>query len=63
LIEEFEGHRDVPGLPTFVIDPKQVVQFAWSGRTPDEQPDLDALRNATNCYDDRCAIDESDEAI
>ncbi|MFB6309331.1 MAG: redoxin domain-containing protein [Haloarculaceae archaeon] len=61
LTEEFEGHRDVPRRATFVVDPDRIVQFAWSARSPDEQPDLDALRKATNCRGDRCAVEDSDE--
>jgi peroxiredoxin len=60
LAEEFENHRDVPGRATYVIDPDRVVRFAWSATSPDEQPDLDALREATNVGDDERAIDESD---
>ena len=56
LTEEFEGHRDVPSRATFVVDADRVVQFAWSARSPDEQPDLDGLRKATNCRNDECAI-------
>lgn len=58
LAEEFEEHRDVPGRATFVVDPDRVVQFAWSASGPDEQPDLDALRKATNCRDGECVVDE-----
>jgi peroxiredoxin len=61
--EELEGHRDVPSRATFVVDAERVIQFAWSARSPDEQPDLDALRKATNCRDDECTIDESDESV
>lgn len=46
--EEFENHRDVPGRATFVIDSDRVARFAWSASSPDEQPDLDALRTATH---------------
>lgn len=60
LAEEFEGHRDVPGRATFVIDPDRTVQFAWSARSPEDQPDLDALRKATTRHDDHCTIEESD---
>jgi len=60
LTEEFEGHRDVPGRATFVVGPERTVQYAWSARGPADQPDLDALRKATNCRDDRCHIEESD---
>jgi peroxiredoxin len=58
LAEEFEEHRDVPGRATYVIDPDHVVRFAWSATSPDEQPDLDALREATNVGDDERASDE-----
>lgn len=63
LADEFEGHRDVPNRATFVVDPGRTVQFAWSARGPEEQPDLDAVRKATNCRGDECAIDESDGAV
>ncbi len=46
LIEEFEGHGDVPGQATFVVGPDRTVRFAWSGDSPDRRPDLDALRSA-----------------
>ena len=63
LADEFEEHRDVPSRATFVVDPNRVVQFSWSARSPDEQPDLKALQKATNCRDDLCAIDESEESV
>jgi len=63
LTEEFENHRDVPRRATFVVDADRVIQFAWSARSPDEQPDLDGLRRATNCRNDECAIDESEESV
>jgi len=44
LAQEFEGHRDVPGRATLVVDPNRVVRYAWSA---DAQPDLDALQKAT----------------
>lgn len=47
LTDEFEGHRDVPARATFVVDADRMVRFAWTARSPDEQPDLDALRQAT----------------
>jgi peroxiredoxin len=62
LTEEFENHRDVPSRATFVVDPDRIVQFAWSARSPDEQPDLDALREATNVRDGARAVDESGES-
>ncbi|MFC6835488.1 redoxin domain-containing protein [Halomarina ordinaria] len=62
LVEEFEGHHDVPGRAAFVVDPDRVVQFAWSATSPEEQPDLDALRKATNCRDDQCTVEEPDES-
>jgi peroxiredoxin len=63
LTDEFEAHRDVPSRATFVVDPDRIVQFAWSARSPDEQPDLEALQKATNCRGDLCAIDESEESV
>lgn len=62
LAEEFDGHRDVPRRATYVVDPDQIVQFAWAARSPEEQPDLEALRKATNCRDDQCTIQEPDES-
>lgn len=58
---EFEGHQNVPGRATFVVDPDRVVQFAWSASGPEDQPDLDAVRKATHCRDEQCTIPESDE--
>ena len=58
LTEEFENHRDVPRRATFVVDADRVIQFAWSARSPAEQPDLGALRQATNCRND-----ESEESV
>jgi len=52
LTEEFEDHRDVPRRAAFVVDADRVIQLAWSARSPDEQPDLDALRKATNSRND-----------
>lgn len=63
LEDEFQGHRDVPGRATFVVDPDRTVQFAWEARSPDEQPDLGALRKATNCRDGECTIEDTDEAV
>jgi peroxiredoxin len=60
LSEEFEDHHDVPGRATYVVDPDRAVRFAWSATSPDEQPDLDALREATTDGADERAIDESD---
>ncbi|MFC6953641.1 redoxin domain-containing protein [Halorubellus litoreus] len=47
LVDEFEGHSDVPGRATFVVGPNRTIQFAWSADGPEQQPDLDALREAT----------------
>ena len=63
LAAEFEGHTDVPERAIFVVCPHQIVQFAWSAESPEDQPDLEALRNATNCTDDRCSIDEPSGAV
>lgn len=60
LTEEFEGHRDVPGRATFVVAPDHVVRFAWSARSPDEQPDLEALRKATNAHDQQRPSEDSE---
>jgi peroxiredoxin len=62
LLEEFEGHRDLPGQATFVVDPDRTIQFAWSADSPEEQPDLDALQKATNCRDNECRLAESEES-
>ncbi|MEF8775305.1 MAG: peroxiredoxin [Haloarculaceae archaeon] len=62
ISDQFEGHRDVPGRATFVVDPDRVVQFAWAARSPAEQPDLEALRKATNCREDQCSVPEADES-
>jgi len=63
LAEEFEGHRDVPSRATFVVDPDRVVQFAWAAGGPDEQPDLDAIRTATNARDEEPPTDGSEGSV
>ena len=60
LTEEFEGHRGVPGRALFVVDPERIVRFAWAAQGPEEQPDLDSLRKATNGRDDQSTIEGSD---
>jgi peroxiredoxin len=62
LAEEFEGHRDIPRRATFLIDSDRVVQFAWSAGSPDEQPDMDELREATNEYSDTQATGRADDS-
>lgn len=62
LAEEFEGHRDVPRRATFVIDPDRIVQFAWSARSPDEQPDMAELREATNQHSQPQPSGEADDS-
>jgi len=61
--EEFEGHRGIPERATFVVDPDRVVQFAWSADGPQDQPDMDDLRKATNCRDGQCEIEGGDEGL
>lgn len=61
LTEEFDGHRAVPGRATFVVGPEREVRFAWSARSPDEQPDLDALREATTSNAESEALDETND--
>jgi peroxiredoxin len=63
LTEEFENHREVPRRAAFVVGPGRAVRFAWSARSPDEQPDLDALRKSANCHEDQCTIDEPEESV
>lgn len=60
LDADFEGHRDVPKRAVFVVDADHTVQFAWSASGPEDQPNLDSLRKATNCHDDHCSVEESD---
>jgi peroxiredoxin len=60
LADEFEGHRSVPERATFVVDPDRVVRFAWSADGPEDQPDMDALRRATDWRDDECAVGGAD---
>jgi peroxiredoxin len=55
---EFEGHRDVPGMALFVIDPDRRIQYAWRGRAPDAAPDFDAVENAARCHGDECDVPE-----
>jgi peroxiredoxin len=52
LADEFEGHRSVPERATFVIDPDRVVRFAWSADGPEDQPDMEALREAATSHHD-----------
>jgi len=63
LTEEFDNHREVPRRATFVVGSDRVVRYAWSARSPDEQPDLDALRKAAVRPDAEGAIDESEELV
>ena len=48
LAESFEGHRDVPSRATFVVGPDRAVRFAWAAQGPQEQPDLEALKEAVD---------------
>lgn len=59
---EFEGHREVPERATFVIGPDGVVQFSWAADEPSDQPDLDALRAATDGRGDQRADENHDES-
>jgi peroxiredoxin len=64
LEDEFEGHREVPGMALFVVDPDRQVQFAWQGDAVDEGPDFDAVEKATRCRDDECEVpDENAEPV
>jgi len=63
LTEELENHRRVPRRATFVVDANRIIQFAWSARSPDEQPDLDALRKAAHRRDDEYPVGESGESV
>ncbi|MFC7074094.1 redoxin domain-containing protein [Halovenus rubra] len=56
LVEEIEGHRNVPRSSLFVVDPSQNIQYAWQSEAPDEEPDLKAVEKATNCHGDRCEL-------
>jgi peroxiredoxin len=62
LTDDFEGHSDVPARAMFVVGPDDVVQFAWSAQSPDEQPALDALRAATNHRDGDATPADADES-
>lgn len=53
--DTFDGHRGVPKTALFVVDPYRVVQYAWNADGPDDSPDIDAARKATNCRDGSCA--------
>ena len=58
LVEEIEGHRDVPRSALFVVDPDSEIQYAWQSDAPESYPDLAAVRKATNCQGGRCTIPE-----
>ena len=63
LEAEFEGHRDVPGMALFVVDPDRRIQFAWRGDDADTEPDFDAVEKAARCRDDECDVpDDESEA-
>ncbi|QIB73011.1 redoxin domain-containing protein [Halogeometricum borinquense] len=53
---DFEGHRNVPGMALFVIDPDRTIQFAWRGDAADAEPDFDDVRKAANCHGDECEL-------
>jgi peroxiredoxin len=53
---DFEGHRDVPGMALFVVDPDRRIQFAWRGDAADAYPDFDAVRKAARCRGDECEV-------
>jgi peroxiredoxin len=57
LETEFEGHRQVPGMALFVVDPERRIQFAWRGDAAAE-PDFDAVEKATQCLGDECDVPE-----
>jgi peroxiredoxin len=59
LEEEFEGHRSVPGMALFVVDPDRRLQFAWRGDAA-AGPDFDAVERATRCRDDECTVLDED---
>ena len=40
--------RDVPSRATFVVGPDRAVRFAWAAQGPQEQPDLEALKEAVD---------------
>jgi peroxiredoxin len=63
LEQEFEGHREVPGMALFVIDPGRQVQFAWRGGAADAGPDFDRVEKATRCHDDECEVPDGSEPV
>jgi peroxiredoxin len=64
LEDEFEGHRDVPGMALFVVDPGGRIQFAWRGDDADADLDFDTVEKAARCRGDECDVpDESVESV
>ncbi|WP_318567375.1 redoxin domain-containing protein [Salinigranum marinum] len=61
LEPEFEGHRRVPGMALFVVDPTSLVQFAWRGDIGDAGPEFAAVEQATRCRGDECELSDPDE--
>lgn len=56
LVDEIEGHHDVPRSALFVVGPSQQIQYAWQSETADGEPDLEAVEKATNCHGDSCEL-------
>lgn len=63
LTEEFDNHRDIPHRATFVIAPDRTVQFAWSAQGPDDQPDLDELRDVVNDHEAQALSGSSEDTV
>lgn len=46
VLDEFEGHRQVPRRAVFVLDDRGVVRYAWTADDPADRPEVEAVRAA-----------------
>lgn len=46
VLDEFEGHQQVPRRAVFVLDDRGVVRYAWTADAPDDRPAVEAVRAA-----------------
>jgi len=58
LLDELDGHRDVPRSALFVVGSEQQIQYAWQSESPRDTPDLTEVNHATDCHGDRCELPE-----
>lgn len=56
LTPEIQDHRDVARSAIFVVDPDRQIQYAWQSETVEDEPDLEAVTNATGCHGDSCEL-------